>query len=227
LVTRTHQRLLEQLFRRAKSQSLAYELSAPQAAPPDSLSCPPPSPVVSDVKHHCAASRHTSLTSPLQVVACTLQPLLLAAAASTFASQFCHVVARSLSSPPSLVSSGSNTTFTVTGPTLAHSDAATALIPSSFLMSASVHVLIAEHSATCAEARIKLCSAWAVAAAPLLLSQVTQHLICDACCDFHASCLISYGAMCGCNCWRRQQLTVQAAPISNGLCRMRRRKEGK
>jgi hypothetical protein len=172
LVTRSPQRLLEQLFRKAKSQSLAYELSTPQAAPPDILSFPPPSPVVADVKHEHAASLHCRDTF-LQVVACTLQPLLLAAAASTFTSQFCHVVANNLSSPSSLFPTPTSSfSSTAAGVTATLSDAGAAHAPHSFLMSASVRLLFAEHSATCAGARSKLCSAWAVAAAPLLLSQV-------------------------------------------------------
>jgi hypothetical protein len=39
-------------------------------------------------------------------------------------------------------------------------------------MSPAVRLLITEHSSACAAARRALCSAWAVAAVPLLLSQV-------------------------------------------------------
>jgi hypothetical protein len=84
-------------------------------------------------------------------------------------------------------------------------------------MSANVRVLIAEHSAFCAEARSKLCSAWAVAAVPLLLSQVRAALdIRFAILHVMQICLVSCGAMFGYSCRRRHRRNWQAAPIFDG-----------
>jgi hypothetical protein len=81
-----------------------------------------------------------------------MPPLLLAAAASVFAVQFPHMVARALA------------------PASDACDAQPSL--SSFHAPSSARVLIAQHCTTCSEAGRRLCRAWAVSAAPLLLSQV-------------------------------------------------------
>jgi hypothetical protein len=94
----------------------------------------------------------------MQVISCTLQSLLLAAAASNFAAKYHHVVARSFGASFGLV--------------FMHSDAsADHHLPLSH-MSASARLLISEQTMMCAAASQTLCQAWAVAAVPLLLSQV-------------------------------------------------------
>jgi hypothetical protein len=136
----------------------------------------------------------------VQVVACTVQPLLLAAAASIFAAQFQHVVCRSLfSSSSSPVASMSHS-----------SDTCDALLSNiSSHVPAGARLLIAEHCATCNQANYKLCKAWAVAAVPLLLSQVcTQGLkLCSHCDEL----LLRCGAMPVRSC-KRKQLAL-AVPV--------------
>jgi hypothetical protein len=77
---------------------------------------------------------------------------MLAAAASIFASQLLHIIDGNLLSPPI--------------PTIPSSAASSPRVPASAR-------LLAELSATCSHAKRKLCKAWAVTAAPMLLSQVS------------------------------------------------------
>ncbi len=134
------------------------------------------------------------------MVACTLQPLLLAAAASIFAAQFQHVVCRSL------FSSSSSPVASMSQP----SDACDAL-PHNFSshVPAAARLLIAEHCATCNQANYKLCKAWAVAAVPLLLSQVNMQepKACSRCDELLCRC----GAMPACSCKRKQ--LAHAVPV--------------